>query len=112
MIERGSWRSMKGKFEYVGRELAKQYLSLLAIVIIVGFPAICFVGLVFLVAEVGDLMGLRGGVAVMAFLGVPFFSLLFFSIYANQHIWPVIRRLLEEIDPISARHPLRQITVD
>jgi hypothetical protein len=60
MIERGPWRSIKSKFECFGRELAKQYLSLLAIVIIVGFPAICFVGLVFLVAELGDLIGLRG----------------------------------------------------
>jgi hypothetical protein len=83
MVERETWRAVNRKFEYVGREFAKLYLSLLGIGILIGFPAICFVGLVFLVVEVGDLIELRGSMAVTAFFGVPFFALLFCSVYAN-----------------------------
>ena len=102
--QRETWRAINRKFECVGRELAKLYLSFLGIGILIGFPAICFIGLIFLVAEVGDLIGLRGSLAVAGFFGVPFFALFFCSIYANQHIWPVVKRLLAEIE--DARYDL------
>jgi hypothetical protein len=104
MIERETWRAMNRKLEYAGREIAKLYLNLLGIGILIGFPALCFVGLIFAVAEIGDLIGFRGSLAVIAFFGVPFFALLFCSIYANQHIWPAIKRLLADLE--QSRHDL------
>jgi hypothetical protein len=104
MIERKTWRVINRKFEIVGRELAKLYLNLLTLGILIGFPVLCFVGLVFAVAEIGDLIGLRGSLAITAFFGVPFFALLFCSIYANRHIWPTVKRLLADLE--QSRHDL------
>jgi hypothetical protein len=91
---------MKNALENAGRELAKLYLSLLSLGILAGFPAICFIGLMYLFATAADFAGVRGTLAIVLFFGVPFFVLLFFSIYVSQHTWPATKRLLEEVEKL------------
>jgi len=83
--------------ERAGKWAADIYLVLLGLIIIIGFPIICVVALIYLGAGAAALVG-GGSLGIILFFGVPFFILLFFSIYAwNPYVGPAVERVLNAL---------------
>jgi hypothetical protein len=87
---------MKRAFDYVSRELAKTYLVLLGIAILVAFPVMSFFGLFYLMTMIGDSMGLRGAIFIVYVYG-SFVALLTIYAVVGRHVWPVIQRVVDEL---------------
>ncbi len=84
-------------FEAAGKEAAKAYLAILGLAVLIAFPILCIIGLIYLSAGIAALVGGRTLGAIM-FLGFPFLVLLFFSIYAwRPHVWPAVSKALTEL---------------
>jgi hypothetical protein len=82
--------------ERIGREVARIYLGFAGLAILVAFPFLCIVGLIYLGGFAWALVG--GVFGIVLFLGVPFFLVLFFSIYAwRPYVWPALERALKEL---------------
>ena len=82
--------------EAAGKKAARAYLGVLGVAILVAFPLFCVMGLIYLVAAIAVLVG--GTLGAILFLGIPFFALLFFVIYAwFPHIRPAVRKTLNEL---------------
>ena len=87
---------MKQTFDYVGRELAKLYLVLLGIAILIVFPIAVFVEVFYLLAMIGDALEIRGGLGIVYFFGCLVVLLVLF-VLASRHVRPVAMRLLDEV---------------
>ena len=87
---------MKQIFDYVGRELAKLYLVLLGIALLIVFPIVVFVGMFYLLAMIGDALEIRGGLGIVYFFGCLVLLLVLFFL-ASRHVRPVTTRLLDEV---------------
>jgi hypothetical protein len=88
--------TIKASLERAGKIAADIYIGFLGLGILLGFPILCILGLIYIGVWAGSLVG--GVLGVVLFLGLPFFLLLFFSIYAwAPYVWPTLQRALREL---------------
>jgi hypothetical protein len=82
--------------ERTGKLAGDMYLGFLGIGMMLGFPILCILGLIYLGAWAASFVG--GILGIILFFGMPLFLLVLFSIYAwTPHVWPALERALREL---------------
>ena len=91
------WQSTNAALARFGEELSGFLISLIKLAIMCGVPLAGIVSSIYTGVIVASLAG-GSGIAVWIFFGVPFFMLLFLSVYVwTPHIWPALKRAVDAL---------------